>query len=98
MSSMYEQTAALPEERPGNALVRLLAFLGPDFTFFLFFLGVFVLLGLIFGSTFHVAGEGSIVIVTGLAGGLVGVRFVYRARDRDERAGRARQVLFGRQA
>ena len=42
---------------------------------------MFITLGVIFGSTFHVAGEGSIAIVTGLAGGLVGVRFAYRARS-----------------
>lgn len=101
MSTMYEQTAALPEERPGNAIIRLLAFLGPDFTFFLFFLGVFITLGLIFGSNFHVAGEGSIVIVTGLAAGLVGVRFVYRARaivtnipgERDKFYSAAKRIL-----
>ena len=98
---MYEQTAALPEERPGNALVRMLAFLGPNFTFFLFFLGVFITLGLIFGSNFHVAGEGSIVIVAVSPRGLVGVRFVYRARaivtnvpgERDKFYAAAKRIL-----
>ncbi len=97
----FDQVAALPERRTESALVRTLAFLGPDFTFFLFFLGVFITLGLVFGGHFHVAGEGSIVIVTGLAGGLVGVRFFYRARSivmntGDERAkfyAAARRIL-----
>jgi membrane-associated phospholipid phosphatase len=79
--STLEQLSELPAPRAESPLVRALAFLGPDFTFFLFFLGVFISLGVIFGGRFHVAGEGSIVIVTGLAAGLVGIRFFYRARS-----------------
>lgn len=78
--SALEQVSELPDPRAESPFVRALAFLGPDFTFFLFFLGVFIALGLIFGGRFHVAGEGSIVIVTGLAAGLVGIRFFYRAQ------------------
>lgn len=99
--SALEQVSELPATRSESAAVRALAFLGPDFTFFLFFLGVFIALGLIFGGRFHVAGEGSIVIVTGLAAGLVGVRFFYRAHaivmnTGDERArfyAAARRIL-----
>ena len=99
--STLEPVSELPQPRAESAVVRALAFLGPDFTFFLFFLGVFIALGLIFGGRFHVAGEGSIVIVTGLAAGLVGVRFFYRAHaivmnTGDERAkfyAAARRIL-----
>jgi membrane-associated phospholipid phosphatase len=79
--STLEQVSELPAPRAESPIIRALAFLGPDFTFFLFFLGVFISLGLIFGGRFHVAGEGSIVIVTGLAAGLVGIRFFWRARS-----------------
>jgi membrane-associated phospholipid phosphatase len=79
--STLEQLSELPAPRAESPIIRALAFLGPDFTFFLFFLGVFISLGLIFGGRFHVAGEGSIVIVTGLAAGLVGIRFFWRARS-----------------
>ena len=82
---------------PSRRSCRTLAFLGPDFTFFLFFLGVFVSLGVIFGGRFHVAGEGSIVIVTGLAAGLVSVRFFWRARSIVMNVGDERdEVLRGR--
>jgi membrane-associated phospholipid phosphatase len=59
---------------------RVLAFLGPDFTLFLFFLGIFIALGITFGAKFHLSGEGSIVIAGGIGGGLVAVRFVWRMR------------------
>jgi membrane-associated phospholipid phosphatase len=93
--SALEQAGALREQRPEPAAVRALAFLGPDFTFFLLFLGVFIALGVIFGGHFHVAGEGSIVIVTGLAAGLVSVRFFYRAPSIVMGVGDERSKFFG---
>ncbi len=81
---MYEPASSLtlsPSERPApSGLGRALAFLGPDFTLFLFFFTIFVALGVIYGGTFHLAGEGSIVISGGIGGALIGVRFLYRAR------------------
>jgi membrane-associated phospholipid phosphatase len=93
--SALEQASVLPEQRAEPAVIRALAFLGPDFTFFLLFLGVFIALGLIFGGHFHVAGEGSIVIVTGLAAGLVSVRFFYRAPSIVMGVGDERSKFFG---
>jgi membrane-associated phospholipid phosphatase len=62
-----------------SPVARVLAFLGPDFTLFLFFLSVFVGLGVIYGGSFHVGGEGSIAIAGGIGLGLVAIRFCYRA-------------------
>ena len=76
---MEASSLTLPVETP-SPVARTLAFLGPDFTLFLFFLSVFVGLGVIYGASFHVAGEGSIAIAGGLGLGLVGIRFAYRAR------------------
>jgi membrane-associated phospholipid phosphatase len=58
---------------------RVLAYLGPDFTLFLIFLAIFVGLCIAFGGQFHIAGEGSILIAGGIGGGLVAIRFAWRA-------------------
>ena len=58
---------------------RALAFLGPDFTFFLAFLALFFVLSIIYGAHFHIWGEGSILIAAGIAAGLLAVRFLWRA-------------------
>jgi membrane-associated phospholipid phosphatase len=75
-SSLRLQAAPQPQ---ASALSRTLAFLGPDFTFFLFFFAIFVSLAIVYGANFHVLGEGSIAIIVGIAAGLIGVRFLYRA-------------------
>jgi membrane-associated phospholipid phosphatase len=54
--------------------------LGPDFTFFLFFVALFITLGFIYGASFHIW-EGSIFIGAGAAAFLIGSRFLYRARS-----------------
>jgi len=69
----------LPATEP-SPVARALAFLGPDFTLFLMFLALFAGLGVAYGASFHVAGEGSIAIAGGLGLGLVAIRFMYRAR------------------
>ena len=46
---------------------------------FLVFLAIFVALDIVFGGHFHVAGEGSITIAGGIGGGLILIRFIYRA-------------------
>src|SRR5258706_15528958 len=71
-----EEPAAPPRPRA----VRLLAALGPDFTLFFCFLALFVTLGMIYGASFHIW-EGSIFIAAGAAGGLIGARFLFRARS-----------------
>src|SRR5690348_10595414 len=76
---MEASSLALPVDAPPSPVARTLAFLGPDFTLFLLFLALFVTLGVIYGASFHVAGEGSIAIAGGLGFGLVAVRFAYRA-------------------
>ena len=68
-----EQVAVLPTPQ------RVLAYLGPDFTMFLVFLAIFVALNVSFGGHFHIAGEGSILIAGGIGGGLIAVRFAWRA-------------------
>ena len=76
---MEAPSFALPVATPPSPVARTLAFLGPDFTLFLLFLALFVTLGVIYGASFHVAGEGSIAIAGGLGFGLVAIRFAYRA-------------------
>jgi membrane-associated phospholipid phosphatase len=71
-----EQVA--PIERAGT-LARVLAFLGPDFTLFLFFLGIYIALGIIYGASFPVLAESSIVLSSGIAVVLVMVRFLWGA-------------------
>jgi membrane-associated phospholipid phosphatase len=62
-----------------SALARVFAFLGPDFTLFLFFLCIYISLGIVYGAHFHVLGESSILLTSGIAGGLVMMRFLWRA-------------------
>jgi membrane-associated phospholipid phosphatase len=76
---MEASSLALPAEDPPSLWARSLAFLGPDFTLFLMFLAVFIGLGIYYGASFHIAGEGSIAIAGGLGLGLVAIRFFYRA-------------------
>ena len=61
---------------------------------FLLFLAIFIGLGITFGAHFHVAGEGSIAIAGGIGGGLIGIRFVYRARSIVLDLGDARAEFF----
>src|SRR5213594_1863661 len=77
-----------------SPLARGLALLGPDFTLFLLFLGIFVTLGVIYGAHFHVAGESTILIASGIAGGLVALRFLWRARSIVLGRGGARREFF----
>jgi hypothetical protein len=83
---MLEPSSPLPVsvERapaaPRGRAVRLVAALGPDFTLFFFFLALFCTLGVIYGASFHLW-EGSIFIAAGAAGGLIGARFLFRARS-----------------
>ncbi|HUJ59778.1 MAG TPA: phosphatase PAP2 family protein [Kofleriaceae bacterium] len=78
---MFEQAQPLSPgvDAQPSPLVRTLAYLGPDFSLFLLFLGIFGALAIGYGAHFHVAGEGSIAIAGGIGAGLVGVRFVWRA-------------------
>ena len=46
---------------------------------FLLFLAIFIALNIVFGGHFHIAGEGSILIAGGIGGGLIAVRFAWRA-------------------
>jgi membrane-associated phospholipid phosphatase len=64
-----------------NPLARLLARLGPDFTLFFFFLGIYAALGVIYGATFPVLAESSIALTSGIAAVLVAIRFTWRARS-----------------
>ncbi len=77
-----------------SPVARTLAFLGPDFSLFLLFLSIFVALGVTYGAHFHVAGEGSIAIAVGLGGGLIAVRFLWRARAIVLDEGQARAEFF----
>src|SRR5438874_12377362 len=77
---MDASSLTLPaEEAAPTPVTRTLAFLGPDFTLFLFFLAIFASLALVYGAHFHFLGEGSIVIACGIGLGLIGVRFAWRA-------------------
>ena len=77
---MVDPAQSLPFSPPApSPVARTLAYLGPDFSLFLLFLSIFIALGLTFGAHFHVAGEGSIAIAGGLGGGLIAVRFLWRA-------------------
>jgi membrane-associated phospholipid phosphatase len=78
---MEAQSLTLPAEPQPSPVARTLAFLGPDFTLFLFFLALLVGLGVAYGASFHVAGEGSIAIAGGIGLGLIAIRFMYRARS-----------------
>ncbi|MGE5184009.1 MAG: hypothetical protein ACM31C_18185, partial [Acidobacteriota bacterium] len=78
---MVDPASSLTLRAPApSPFARTLAFLGPDFSLFLLFLSIFVALGVTYGAHFHVAGEGSIAIAGGLGGGLIAVRFLWRAR------------------
>lgn len=77
---MDATSLSLPaEEAPPPPVTRALAFLGPDFTLFLFFLAIFGALAVVYGAHFHFLGEGSIVIAIGIGLGLIAVRFAWRA-------------------
>jgi membrane-associated phospholipid phosphatase len=98
---MLQRAHSEPPASRRGPLARGLALLGPDFSMFLLFLAVFVALGAIYGAHFHVAGESTIAIASGIAGGLLAVRFAWRARAivvgegaaRAEYLGAARRIL-----
>jgi len=92
---VVQPASSLTLSPPGpSPVARALAFLGPDFSLFLLFLTIFVALGLSYGAHFHLAGEGSIAIAGGLGGGLVALRFLYRARSIVFDEGDARAEFF----
>ena len=67
-------------DSPAGKVRRTLATLGLDYSLLLFFVALFLVLGIIYGASFHVLGEGSIAIAVGAPLGLVAIRFFYRAR------------------
>ena len=77
-SSVSALPVAVAPPRRG-AIARALAFLGPDFTMFVAFLVIFLTLAVIYGAHFHVWGESTILLGAGIAAGLIGIRFLYRA-------------------
>lgn len=92
---MVQPASSLTFTPPGpSPAARVLAFLGPDFSLFLLFLSIFIALGITFGAHFHVAGEGSIAIAGGIGGGLIFIRFLYRARAIVADDGNARAEFF----
>src|SRR5262249_36117397 len=64
-----------------NPFARLLARLGPDFTLFFFFLGIYAALGIMYGAPFPDLAESSTALTSGIAAVLVAIRFTWRARS-----------------